>query len=140
MSVSVYAAVLALMPFIRAEARAQGQDPWTMAAIVFVESRGNPSVVKHELDGSCSVGLAGINVPGCDEVAVEHLKLAQANLRAQAVILKKGAEWCRAHAKTAPCRRGGAVAQYNAGDKGYAARVLGVRKDLMRAGRAKARK
>lgn len=139
MAVSMYAAVLALMPFIRAEAKAQGQDPWTMAAIVFTESRGNPSVVKHELDGSCSVGLAGINVPGCDEVAVEHLKLAQANLRAQAVILKKGAEWCREHPKTAPCRRGGAVAQYNAGDKGYAARVLGVRKALMREARAKGR-
>ena len=44
---------------------------------------------------------------------------------------------CAGDPKTAPCRRGGAVAQYNAGDKGYAARVLGVKRALMREARAK---
>lgn len=130
---ALYAATLALMPAIFVEAKAMQQDPWTMAAIVFTESRGVASAIKHESNGSCSVGLAGINVPDCDPVAVDHLLQAQANLRTQAVILAKGAAWCREHPTTATCRRGGAVAQYNAGDKGYAKRVRAAARALKRA-------
>ncbi len=125
----LYAAVLALLPEILGTAQEFHQDPWTMAAIVFAESRGLSSVVKYEQDGSCSVGLAGINVPGCDAAAVAHLLLSQANLRAEAILLSKGDAYCHAH-KTAVCRRGGAVALYNAGDRKYAARIRAIAKTI----------
>lgn len=130
---SIYAATLALMPFIVAEAKAVGVDPIKLAAIVHTESRGQAGVIRRETNGSCSVGLAGVNVPDCDQAAVDHLLQAQANLRAAAVILKRGEEWCRDRPTWAACRRGGPIAMYNPGDRAYPKRVMATMKAIGRA-------
>lgn len=129
---SIYAATLALMPFIVTEAKAVGVDPLKLAAIVHTESRGQAGVVRHETNGSCSVGLGGVNVPDCDPVAVAHLQQAQVNLRAAAVILKRGEDWCRDHPAWAACRRGGPIAMYNPGDRAYPKRVMVTMKAIGR--------
>lgn len=129
---SIYAATLALMPFILAEAKAVGIDPLKLAAVVHTESRGQAGVIRRETNGSCSVGLGGVNVPDCDQVAVDHLLQAQANLRAAAVILKRGEEWCHARPTWAVCRRGGPIAMYNPGDRAYPARVRATMKAIGR--------
>ncbi len=124
-----FAAILAIWTLIQGEAKAAGVSPLTFAAIVHVESRGQPGAIKHEANGSCSVGLGQVNVSDCDEAAVTRLLVPAANLRAAAGILKAGARYCLSHR----CPRGGAVAMYNAGDKGYARRVFAVRRQLRRA-------
>jgi len=124
--VSPYAGALALLVL----ARSVSQDPLTLLAIAHVETRGR-SLVVHEANGSCSVGPMGINVPGCDPDRVAAVLPLAANLRAAAGVLRAGAAWCRAGRSPEVCRRGGAVAMYNAGDKAYAARVRAARRALV---------
>lgn len=136
----VFRAVLALMPFLRPEAKALDVDPYELAGIVYVESRGVAGVVRHETNGSCSVGLAGINVPDCDPVAVEHLLLDQANLHAAAVILRAGYAYCREHPRADACRRGGGLAMYNPGNKGYASAVRRAAREIRKLDRRRRRR
>jgi soluble lytic murein transglycosylase-like protein len=130
--VSPYAPVLALWALIAIEAKRVGRDPAELAAIVHTESRAQTQVVKRESNGSCSVGAAGINVPDCDPQRVAALLDPATNLRVAANTLRAGAAWCRAHRRDKVCLRGGAVAMYNAGDKGYARRVQQHRRALAR--------
>lgn len=129
---SVFAGALAWLVAATLHAAAMQQDRYTVEAIIHAESRGDATVVKHETNGSCSVGLMGINVPDCEPVQVEHLLSPEANIRAGTAILKQGAFFCREHPKNAACKRGGAIALYNPGDKEYARRIRRVRREMRR--------
>lgn len=133
---SPFAPVLALLGAICTEAKPLSIPCDELAAVVFVESRGQAGIVRHETNGSCSVGLGGVNVPDCDPVAVAHLQQAQANLRASAVILRAGRRWCAEHPGHGVCRRSGAIGMYNPGDKAYRVKVRAAQRairSLMRA-------
>lgn len=120
-------------------ASAEKVDPKTLAAIVFLESRGQPHLVAHERNGTCSVGLAMINVPDCDPVRMSALQDPAFNLRVSAKILKANAKWCKKHPRERRCRAGervfpggGAVNLYAGNTTRYAPRVAKLRKLVAR--------
>lgn len=137
---SPYAPVLALMSAICTEAKPLGIPCDELAAVVHVESRGQAGIVRHETNGSCSVGLGGVNVPDCDPVAVAHLQQAQANLRASAVILRAGRRWCAEHPAHKVCRASGPIGMYNPGDKAYRVKVRAAQRAIRALVRAAGRR
>ena len=101
--------LVALKPWlglIHTEAKKHHVDPRTLAAIVWHESRGNPQLVSREANGTCSVGLAMINVRDCDPDKIARLKDPATNIHRAAVILRANARWCRAHPSDRYCRAG----------------------------------
>lgn len=134
---SPFAPVLALLGAICTEAKPLGIPCDELAGVVYVESRGQAGVVRYETNGSCSVGLGGVNVPDCDPVAVLHLQSAQPNLRASAVILAAGRRWCAEHPGHSVCRRSGAIGMYNPGDKAYRVKVRAAQRAIRALMRAK---
>jgi hypothetical protein len=125
------------LALIVATASAEHVDPRTLAAIVFLESRGQPHLVSNERNGTCSVGLGQVNVADCDPVKMSALHDPAYNLRVSAKILKANRRWCRRHPSEWRCRAGervfkggGAVNCYAGNTKAYAPRVAKVRKLL----------
>jgi hypothetical protein len=137
---ALFAGALSILALAQDHGKAHHVDPDLIMAIAHVESRGQADIVKHESNGSCSVGLGGINVPGCDPVVVEHLKSPDANVRAIAVILDTNRTYCKEHPDNEACKRGGAIALYNPGDKGYLKRVHAARKQIRKLAKAKRRR
>lgn len=134
---AVFAGALSLAALATDHGKAHHVDPDLIMAIAHVESRGQANIVRHESNGSCSVGLGGINVPTCDDAVVEHLKSPDANVKAIAVILDTGRTYCAAHPENVACKRGGAIALYNPGDPGYAKRVAAARRQIRKLKRLK---
>lgn len=61
-------------------------DPWLIVELVRTETRWQPAHVRHEHDGTCSVGLGQINGP-CTPGHVARLLDPRRNLRRTAAIL-----------------------------------------------------
>ncbi len=125
------------LALIIATASAERVDPRTLAAIVFLESRGQPHLVSKERNGTCSVGLGMVNVRDCNPETISSLQDPAHNLRVSAKILKANQRWCRRHPTEWRCRSGerafrggGAVNCYAGRTKAYAPRVLAVRRLL----------
>jgi hypothetical protein len=125
------------LALIVAMASAERVDPRTLAAIVFLESKGQPHLVARERNGTCSVGLGQVNVPDCDPMKISSLHDPAYNLRVSAKILKANQRWCRRHPSEWRCRAGerafrggGAVNCYAGNTKFYAPRVAKVRRLL----------
>lgn len=125
------------LALILATATAEHVDPRTLAAIVFLESRGQPYLVSREKNGTCSVGLGMVNVPDCDPSKISALQDPAHNLRVAARILHANQRWCRRHKTEWRCRAGervfrggGGVNTYAGNTKRYAPRVARVRKML----------
>jgi len=100
------------------EADAHEEDPWLIFALGYVESRWTARVVRHEGDGSCSVGIGQINVPTCEARAVERLRDPRENLRQVGTRLELLRRTCKKD-----CMGIGWLRGYNPGDRGYVARV-----------------
>lgn len=139
------------LALILATATAEHVDPRTLAAIVFLESRGQPHLVSREKNGTCSVGLGMVNVPDCDLSKISALQDPAHNLRVAAKILHANQRWCRRHKTEWRCRAGervfrggGGVNTYAGNTKRYAPRVAKVRKmlpkNLAKAARARRRR
>lgn len=135
----VCASVCPWMPLILSEARTR-EEALTLAAIVHVESRGQPGLVGVEKNGSCSVGLGMVNVPDCDPDKIQSLKDPVTNIRTSAKILRATRSWCATHPRDRHCRAGervfrggGAVNRYAGRTSSYAPRVAPVRAALRRA-------
>lgn len=62
------------------EANRNNIDPWLIHGIVHIESRWTPGVVRHENDGSCSIGLGQINVLHCESAKIKPLRDPRENL------------------------------------------------------------
>ena len=121
-------------------------DPYTLGAIVYLESRGQAHIVSKERNGSCSVGLGQVNVPDCAPERISALRAPAYNLRVSAQILRANERWCRKHRKDRRCRSGnrlwkggGAVNCYAGNTTRYAPRVAKVRR-LFRKARRKYRR
>lgn len=122
---------------ILATAEIEHVDARTLAAIVFLESRGQPQLMSKEKNGTCSVGLGMVNVADCDPQRMRRLQDPVYNLRVSAQMLKANQKWCRRHPTEWRCRAGersfrggGAVNCYAGRTKDYAARVQAVRRLL----------
>lgn len=127
------------LALIVATASAENVDPRTLAAIVFLESRGQSHLVSKERNGTCSVGLGMVNVPDCDQERISSLHDPAYNLRVSAKILKANQRWCRRHSGEWRCRAGeksfrggGGVNCYAGNTKTYAPRVANIRRLLPR--------
>jgi hypothetical protein len=122
-----------LLPLIVATAKAEHVHPRTLAAIVYMESRGLPSTVGRERDGDCSVGLGQIK-GSCDPERVARLQDPSVNLRVAARILRANESWCRKHVQERRCvagervfRGGGAVNLYAGNTNKHAKKVWKLR-------------
>ena len=132
--------LLALRPWwpaIQAEARAAHEDRYTLAAIVWHESRGNPHAFYQEKGGSCSIGLGGIYVRSCEPSLVARLRDPSFNLRTSARMLRANRRYCRAHPREHRCaagervfRGGGAVNLYAGNTTRFAKEVRNLRATL----------
>lgn len=127
------------LALIVATASAEHVDERTLAAIVYLESKGQPYLVAHERNGTCSVGLGQVNVPDCDPARISELHDPEFNLRVSAKILRANQRWCRKHPREWRCRAGekvfrggGAVNCYAGKTTAYAPRILKVRRLLPR--------
>jgi hypothetical protein len=94
----------------------QALDPWLLVEVVRTETRWTPGLVRHEHDGSCSVGLAQINVD-CDSTA--PLLEPHANLRQAAKTLASLRRTCKRS-----CGGGLWLRGYNPGSSTYAPAIL----------------
>lgn len=93
-------------------------DPWLIVEIVHRETHWIPTLpVRHEHDGSCSVGLGQINVPCGPQMA--PLLEPHANLRRTASVLDK----LRGHCMK-DCGGLGWVRAYNPGSKVYGPAIV----------------
>jgi hypothetical protein len=100
--------------WVVAEAAPQGIDPWVFHGIAFHESRWTAGAVKHEGNGTCSVGLGQINVKDCNSNRISVLKDPRLNIRAMAILLGKLKKNCQTN-----CGELGWIRGYNAGDTTY---------------------
>lgn len=123
---------LALIVFT---AHAEHVDARTLAAIVAIESHGQPHLVAHERNGTCSVGLGMVNVPDCSPARISALQDPAFNLRVAAKILRANQRWCAKHRSERRCRAGervfrggGGVNTYAGNTTAYAPRVAKVRR------------
>jgi hypothetical protein len=91
-------------------------DPWLIIELVHRETHWIPSLVRHEKDGTCSVGLGQINVQCRD---VKPFLEPHANLRRTAFILNRLRERCKLQ-----CAGSSWLAGYNRGSHGYATSIL----------------
>jgi Transglycosylase SLT domain len=93
-------------------------DPWLIVELVRKETHWIPSAVRHETDGTCSVGLGQINT----SCALEHMRPLLdpvTNLRRTASILAAAKRACRED-----CGGGMWLRAYNPGDSAYAPAIL----------------
>jgi len=102
--------------------RRYGLPPGLLQAVVWSESRWQPTAMGANRNGSCDVGLGQVNVPGCDPLRVAELVNPDVNLRAAASILRASARACTQQ----PGRVGCSVCpwgRYNPHSLGWCARV-----------------
>jgi hypothetical protein len=102
-----------------AQADAQALDPWLLVEIVHRESHWIASLVRHENDGTCSVGLGQIN-GSCATPVVAPLLEPRTNIARTASVLA----YLRSHC-THRCRALAWVRAYNPGSRGYASDIIG---------------
>ena len=100
------------------EAAAQHADPWVFQAIIARETRWTPTEVRHETDGSCSVGLGQINVD-CAPRIVAPLLDPRTNIRRVGAVLAHLKSSCRHD-----CQDLGWLRAYNPGSAAYFEAVL----------------
>jgi hypothetical protein len=103
--------------WVREEARAHNLDPWIFHALINRETRWTATAVRHEGDGSCSVGLGQINVP-CTAVAMQPLLDPRTNIHRMGSFLAKIRGAC-----TRGCASLGWLKQYNPGNAEYLSAV-----------------
>lgn len=127
-----------LLPLIIATAQHYHVHPRTLAAIVYMESRGQPGIVGRERDGDCSVGLGQIK-GSCDPARIARLQDPAVNLASAASILRANERWCSRHRREKRCaagervfRGGGAVNLYAGNTTKHAAKVWKHRVALAR--------
>lgn len=99
--------------WVMEEAEPRGIDPWIFHSLIYQESRWTPSVVAHEKNGSCSVGLGQINV-SCNSPQVALLKQPRENLRRMGSFLGKLKTGCKER-----CEELGWLRGYNPGSPQY---------------------
>ena len=127
-----------VLALIVSTAKEEGVHPRTLAAIVYMESRGQAGVVGRERDGDCSVGLGQIK-GSCAPERLARLQDPSVNLHTAAKILKANERWCRKHVREKRCRAGervfrggGAVNLYAGNTTKHAAKVWKHRVALAR--------
>ena len=100
-----------------------GLPPGLLWAVVMEESRGHVWALGTNRNGSCDVGLAQINVPGCDPLRIIPLFEPSANLTRAARILRWSERSCRRRPWRRGCRhcRWG---RYNPGSPSWCGKVL----------------
>lgn len=110
------------------EATARDLDPWIFHGIIHTETRWKAGIVVHEHDGSCSVGLGGINVRQCDSPRAAELRDPQKNIQAMGSFLSTIRHRCAHH-----CDGLGWLRAYNGGDRLYVPKKVGPIVDRCRA-------
>lgn len=103
--------------WVQAEARAHLLDPWIFVALINRETHWTATAVRHEGDGSCSVGLGQINVR-CTAPAMQPLLDPRINLRHMGTFLARIRDAC-----THDCTNLGWLKQYNPGNAEYLSAV-----------------
>lgn len=106
-----------LASWVYEEARARRLDPWVIHALVNRETHWTASAVRHESNGTCSVGLGQINVP-CTAAAMQPLLGPHVNLRRMGHFLAGIRAACRHD-----CDGLGWLRAYNPGDAEYLSAV-----------------
>jgi len=99
------------------EAHTNKLDPWLIQAIVHRETHWRSGSVRHENNGSCSVGLGQVNTR-CDEASVQPLLNPQYNLHRVGRLLSLMRSLCKKD-----CKRLGWVRMYNPGSREYLAAI-----------------
>jgi hypothetical protein len=97
---------------IQAEAKTYDLDPWVFVAIIDRETRWVPRLVRHEADGSYSVGLGQINVHSTKEV--RPLRQGRTNIARMGWFLNHIRATCRSD-----CEDLGWLRAYNPGSAVY---------------------
>src|ERR1700727_1702240 len=103
--------------WVQEEASAHSLDPWIFHALINRETRWTATAVRHERDGSCSVGLGQINVH-CTASAMQPLLDPHANLRRMGSFLARIRSACRRD-----CDNLGWLRAYNPGNAEYLSAV-----------------
>jgi len=106
-------------------------DPWMVLGIIQTESRFHRSVVRHERDGTCSVGLMQVNIKDCSEALMAELQDPAVNIRRGVGIMLAGRRYC--YVNRGKCPKG-PIGIYNPRSKEYASRVLRKAKEMKHAG------
>ena len=99
------------------ESTARSLDPWIFQAIIHRETRWSAGAVRHERNGSCSVGLGQINVP-CRKQLIHSLLEPRANLYRVGEMLERLQRTCKHD-----CQDLGWLRGYNPGDAVYLAAI-----------------
>ena len=99
--------------WVAKEAEAHSLDPWLFPAIVRRETHWSTLEVRHESDGTCSVGLGQINGP-CTRQAVLPMLDPHKNIRRMAEYLAHFRATCRTD-----CGDLGWLRAYNPGSPSY---------------------
>ena len=95
------------------EAREHSLDPWVFHAIIHRETHWTATAVRHERDGSCSVGLGQINTR-CNSSDIKVLLNPRNNLSRMGYFLARIRRMCRKG-----CAELGWLRRYNPGDADY---------------------
>lgn len=88
-------------------------DPWLFQALIHRETRWTAQAVRHESNGTCSVGLGQINGK-CDEKVMAPLRDPRRNLHRMGELLVHMREVC-----TRKCQDLGWLRAYNPGSPAY---------------------
>lgn len=91
--------------WVAQESRAHHLDPWVFLAIVRRETQWVPAAIRHENDGTCSVGLGQINVP-CVPQRVAPLIDPHRNIQRMGQFLEQLKTTCRVNCKNLGWLRG----------------------------------
>lgn len=102
------------------EATARDLDPWVFHGIIHTETRWKAGIIVHEHDGTCSIGLGGINVKKCDSPRARELRDPQRNIQAMGSFLSTIRARCAHH-----CDGLGWLRAYNGGDREYVPKKVG---------------
>jgi hypothetical protein len=103
---------------VLAQAKAHALDPWLIVELVHRETHWIPSLVRHEHDGSCSVGAGQINGP-CTRAFIDAMLEPHANLVRTAAVLGHLRQTCRKD-----CGEMGWLRGYNPGDATYGPAIV----------------
>ena len=80
--------------WVMEQAQEHRLDPWLLVALVQRETGWHPTLVRHERDGSCSVGLGQINGP-CTRAFIQPLLNPHHNLQVIGRYLEHFRSTCR---------------------------------------------
>lgn len=101
------------------EAESRDLDPWIFHGIIHTETRWKAGIIVHEQNGTCSIGLGGINVT-CDSKRAKELRNPRENLKAMGSFLSTIRGRCAHH-----CAGLGWLRAYNGGDRDYVPKKIG---------------